>query len=126
MVFSSFVSTRPLLRRLKDFLHLSKTFRSVRMPRVIDGAVVSFGLLLAITVPLQYGIAFLITALITQLLGAAYYRYYGKQPVPAKAAVMITGCSTGIGKAAAIHLSKQGFTVFAGVRLEEIKEEMEC
>ncbi len=37
-------------------------------------------------------------------------------PVPAQSAVVITGCSTGIGKHAAIELAAAGYVVFAGVR----------
>ena len=33
--------------------------------------------------------------------------------------VLITGTSTGIGRACATHLDKLGFTVFAGVRKKE-------
>jgi NAD(P)-dependent dehydrogenase (short-subunit alcohol dehydrogenase family) len=35
---------------------------------------------------------------------------------PNGAGVLITGCSSGIGRATAIHLARRGFTVFAGVR----------
>lgn len=37
-------------------------------------------------------------------------------------AVVITGCSTGIGRASALHLDKLGFKVFAGVRKIEDAE----
>ncbi len=33
-------------------------------------------------------------------------------------AVLVTGCSSGIGRAAAVHLARRGFTVFATVRKE--------
>lgn len=33
-------------------------------------------------------------------------------------AIVVTGASTGIGKATALRLSQAGFTVFAGVRKE--------
>lgn len=36
-----------------------------------------------------------------------------------KKAVVITGCSSGIGRAAALHLTRLGYTVFATVRKEE-------
>jgi len=34
-------------------------------------------------------------------------------------AIVVTGCSTGIGKACALRLAREGYTVFAGVRREE-------
>ena len=49
--------------------------------------------------------------------GELYQKFVvGRLPVPNKAAVIITGCSSGIGHDAAIHLAAKGFTVFAGVR----------
>jgi NAD(P)-dependent dehydrogenase (short-subunit alcohol dehydrogenase family) len=35
---------------------------------------------------------------------------------PSEAAVLVTGCSSGIGRATAVHLATNGFTVFAAVR----------
>jgi NAD(P)-dependent dehydrogenase (short-subunit alcohol dehydrogenase family) len=37
-------------------------------------------------------------------------------PVPASSAIIITGCSTGIGRHAAVELAAAGYVVFAGVR----------
>jgi len=42
-----------------------------------------------------------------------------QNPAPAKAAVLITGCSSGFGKGFALRLAKRGLTVFAGVRRME-------
>ena len=39
--------------------------------------------------------------------------------------VLVTGCSTGIGRAAAFHLAEHGFTVFATVRKEGDRQELE-
>jgi len=39
--------------------------------------------------------------------------------VPPKSALVITGCSTGLGFDAALHLAKLGYVVFAGVRKDE-------
>lgn len=38
--------------------------------------------------------------------------------------VLITGCSTGIGRAAALMLAEKGFHVFAGIRVEAIAAEL--
>jgi len=38
--------------------------------------------------------------------------------------VLITGCSSGIGRAAAVHLARRGFTVFAAVRKESDAENL--
>jgi len=39
--------------------------------------------------------------------------------------VLVTGCSSGIGRAAALHLADHGFTVFASVRREADRDDLE-
>lgn len=41
-------------------------------------------------------------------------------------AVLITGCSTGIGRASALDLAARGFQVFAGVRKESDGKRLEA
>jgi len=78
--------------------------------RVLDPSVVSLLVLLGVSIVLQYG----------KIIGWAYYKLYlGKKPVPANSAVFVTGCSTGVGRATAVHLASLGFEVFATVRSEE-------
>jgi len=59
----------------------------------------------------------LLITIIARALGGLYRKLLiGKLPVPRNGAVFITGCSSGIGNHAALHLAQRGFTVFAGVR----------
>ena len=88
--------------------------------RVLDPSVVSLLVLLGVSIVLQYGTLFLVTAVLAKIIGWAYYKLYlGKKPVPANSAVFVTGCSTGVGRATAVHLASLGFEVFATVRSEE-------
>jgi NADPH:quinone reductase-like Zn-dependent oxidoreductase len=41
---------------------------------------------------------------------------FGEFPARPTNAVLITGCSTGIGRGAALYLASKGYMVFAGVR----------
>jgi short-subunit dehydrogenase len=46
------------------------------------------------------------------------------RPAGTRGAVVITGCSSGIGRASALHLESLGFDVFAGVRREADAERL--
>ena len=49
----------------------------------------------------------------------------GTRFVPDGRGVLVTGCSSGIGRATALHLAQKGFTVFASVRTARDAEELE-
>ena len=46
------------------------------------------------------------------------------EPSPSRGAVVITGASTGIGRASALELDSRGFRVFAGVRREQDAQDL--
>jgi NAD(P)-dependent dehydrogenase (short-subunit alcohol dehydrogenase family) len=60
-------------------------------------------------------------AFVVASVGAFLYRKYVNRllPVPRKTAVLITGCSSGIGQDAALRLASEGFLVLATVRKQE-------
>lgn len=57
------------------------------------------------------------------LLPSIFRRYKVHNPSPINA-VLITGCSSGLGRALAIHLATNGYTVFASVRKVEDGERL--
>ena len=65
-------------------------------------------------------------AFVVASLGSFAYRRFVNRalPVPPRTAVLITGCSTGIGEDAAVRFSKMGWLVFATVRKEEDGEKL--
>jgi len=65
-----------------------------------------------------FGVALLATSLLRT------YVLNKRLEPPANAAVLITGCSSGIGEHAAVHLASRGLLVFAGVRSVEQGERL--
>jgi NAD(P)-dependent dehydrogenase (short-subunit alcohol dehydrogenase family) len=71
------------------------------------------------------GVAFAFVA--ATAISFAYRQLTNKRlPVPANAAVLITGTSAGIGLDATLEFAKLGFTVFAGVRKHEDGESIKA
>lgn len=67
----------------------------------------------------------LVAFVVASLVSFGYRKFVNKQlPVPRKSAVLITGCSTGIGFDTALRLAKMGFMTFATVRKAEDGERL--
>ena len=45
-------------------------------------------------------------------------------PSNSNRSVLITGCSSGIGRTTAVYLARRGFTVFATLRKEKDRQEL--
>jgi len=83
----------------------------------LDTGVVKFLTLLGLLLLTGSFFGFIVAVLVSWLVGFLYQKFaVGRLPAPANGAVIITGCSSGIGHDAALHLASMGLKVFAGVR----------
>lgn len=87
------------------------------MAAPIDTGLVRFAVLLAVLVFTGAFLPLLLAISLSWLVAYLYQRFaVGRISAPSDGAVIITGCSSGIGHDAAVHLAKKGLKVFAGVR----------
>ena len=85
----------------------------------IEAGLISFLVLVVILTFTGAFIPLVIGILLSWAAGFGYQKFVvGRALVPQKGAVIITGCSSGIGQAAAVHLAEKGFVIFAGVRFD--------
>jgi len=96
------------------------------------GNMIATPLFLAIYVALLFffrSFFVMVTSFLMAIALAALLRSYVFNkvlPVPSKCAVLITGCSSGIGEHAALRFAEMGFLVFAGVRKVQDAENLKA
>jgi len=87
---------------------------------MLDAGIFAFILLTGLMITswqFGWGLGFLTCLILTQVLSHFYQKFVvGKLAVPQKAAVLITGCSSGLGFDAAVHLAKKGFMILPTFR----------
>ena len=107
---------------------------------LLDASVVSFVALIALLFVTSNLLGLLLSIGVSTLIGVVFHALVGKHKIPPKSkeyffqtnnkkenlscpfslcssgAVIITGCSSGIGRTAALSLASKGIVVFAGVR----------
>jgi len=93
---------------------------------MLDAGIFAFILLTGLMITswqFGWGLGFLTCLILTQVLSHFYQKFVvGKLAVPQKAAVLITGCSSGLGFDAAVHLAKKGFMILPTFRKLEDSE----